>query len=101
MKLSACTALLLLPLLGSSVLAEEFALPDLTVEQPRHKKLAPATAKAPALGNPASQWAPDANDKASKAFTTRPDICDGCEIKLNARQVTREDRLRRPFEEFE
>ncbi|MGJ4855835.1 hypothetical protein AB4037_12835 [Labrys sp. KB_33_2] len=101
MKLSACTALLLLPLLGTSVLAEEFAPPDLTVEQPKHKKPAAMAGKAPALGNSASQWTPDAKDKASKAFTARPDICGGCELKLNARQVNREDRLRRPFEAFE
>ena len=101
MKLSACTALLLLPLLGTSVLAEEFALPDLTVEQPKHNKPAAAAGKVPALGSPASQWAPDAQDKSSKAFTARPEICGGCELKLNARQVNREDRLRRPFETFE
>ncbi|QEN90985.1 hypothetical protein FZC33_33885 [Labrys sp. KNU-23] len=101
MKLSACTALLLLPLLGTSVLAEEFTLPDLTVEQPRHKKPGAASDKAHGLGNSTSQWAPDAKDKASKAFTTRPDICGGCELKLKARQVDRDDRLRRPFEVFE
>lgn len=101
MKLSACTALLLLPLLGTAVLAEEFTLPDLTVEQPKHKKPPTMAGKAPALGNPTSQWTPDAKDNASKAFTVRPDICDGCELKLNARQVDRDDRLRRPLEDFE
>ena len=102
MKLSACAALLLLSLWGGTALAEDFALPDLTVEQPRHQR-SPVSApgKKPGLGAQGSQWEPDKDDKASKAFTPRSDFCNGCQLKLDARQVTREDRLRRPHEVFE
>lgn len=102
MKLPLCTVLLLLSLWGEAALAEDFALPDLTVEQPKHQR-SPVSApgKKPGLGAQGSQWIPDQDDKASKAFTPRSDFCNGCEIKLNARQVTRDDWLRRPHESFE
>lgn len=101
MKLSICAALFVLPLLGTAVAAEEFALPDLTLEQPSHRRTPAAPGKAPALGAPASQWVPENDDKAAKAFTPKPDFCDGCELKLKAQHITREDRLRRPLEDFE
>lgn len=102
MKLSVCTALFLLPLLAGSAVAEEFALPDLTVQQPKHKPPQSATGdKAPGLATAPSKWQPDPADKVSKAFTPRSDFCGGCEVKVRVRQETFDERLRLRHESLE
>jgi hypothetical protein len=89
MKILAAVITIALLAAPSVLAAEEFALPDLTIEKAPSqgsKATGNESGTKSALTPSKSQWSPDAADKPASNFGELSGPCDGCKVGLKVEQ---------------
>jgi len=89
MKILAAVITVALLAAPSVLVAEEFALPDLTIEKAPSQGSKTTGSKSgtkSALTPSKSEWSMDAADKPASSFGDLPTPCDGCRVGLKVEQ---------------